>query len=462
MNDFNFINKFYINNNIANNNNISYLEIIKILNKGALAKGLNDKEISALINITDDNILNDLLAVAAEIKEKIYGKRIVLFAPLYLSNHCSNNCVYCGFQANNKEIKRVKLDEKGIISEVNQLINSGHKRLLVVSGEELGKKYLNYIINSIKTIYDVKSNENSIRRVNVNIAPLTIDEFIKLKESNIGTYQLFQETYHEETYKLMHISGKKSNYIWRLMGIDRAIMGGISDVGIGALLGLYDWRFELLSLIAHSKYLFDKFGIGPHTISVPRLETASGSEISKNPPYKVNDKDFCKLVAILRIAVPYTGIILSTRESEKMRTLLIKHGVSQISAGSKTSPGGYNLGEPSDGQFDISDKRNLDEVVYGLLKSGQIPSFCTSCYRLNRIGKKFMTLSKSGKIKNKCFLNAILTLYEYLNDYSSEKTKNLGDKLIKKEIEKTKNKEIAVILKNKLELIKNGAHDITF
>jgi len=382
----------------------------EILAKAKELKGLDFEDIASLMTV--------------QVKDTIYGRRIVLFAPLYVSNLCANECVYCAFRSSNHAIPRRVLTQDEIQQEVLSLVNQGHKRVLLVAGESLPKDGLSYILKSIDTIYRSKCGRGEIRRINVNIAPLTVEEFQELKQAEIGTYQLFQETYHPESYARYHLRGKKQDYHWRLSAMDRAMQAGIDDVGVGVLFGLYDWRFEMLALMQHVKHLEEEFGVGPHTISVPRIEPAEGAEMASHPPYPVSDIDFLKLVAILRIAVPYTGIIMSTRETAKVRRETLALGVSQISAASRTNPGGYSQGENENGgQFSLGDHRSLEEVVNDLASSGFIPSFCTACYRLGRTGQDFMDLAKPGEIKHHCDPNAYSTFQEYLEDYAQSKTK---------------------------------------
>jgi 2-iminoacetate synthase len=403
-----------------------------ILTKSKDLKGLNLEEIATLAAISDPELLAELFNSAKEVKETIYGRRMVIFAPLYISNLCKNECLYCAFRAKNKDVKRRVLSQPEIKKETQVLIKQGHKRVLLVAGESYPRQGFDYVLDSIKTVYESKVDSGEIRRVNVNVAPLTVDEFKQLKAAQIGTYQLFQETYNRDAYKKVHLSGQKADYQWRITAMDRAIESGIDDVGIGVLFGLCDWRFELLALMQHIGYLEKKFGIGPHTISVPRLEPATGSDMASHPPKPVSDIDFRKIVAILRLAVPYTGIIMSTRETPKMRTETFALGVSQISAGSRTNPGGYAEGEDieNEAQFSLGDHRPLDEVIYDVAKLGYIPSFCTGCYRLGRTGQDFMDMAKPGLIKEHCGPNALSTFLEYLLDYGSKKTRNVGEELI--------------------------------
>ncbi len=408
--------------------------IEEILKKSLELKGLSLDDIPPLLTIKEPELLEELLKTAKEVKEKIYGKRLVLFAPLYISNLCKNECIYCAFRSTNKELKRKALSYNEIKKEVEILVDQGHKRILLVAGESYPDEGLDYILKAVDTIYSVK-NKGEIRRVNVNIAPLTIDDFKRLKSRKIGTYQLFQETYHRETYKKMHIGGLKRDYDFRVTVMDRAMEAGINDVGIGVLFGLFDYRFEVMALLQHSNHLDKEFGAGPHTISVPRIEPASGSKVSEDPPYKVSDIDFLKLIAILRLSVPYTGMILTTRETPEIRRNAFAVGISQISAGSRTNPGGYSSSEKFDAsQFSLGDHRNLREVIEDITKLGYIPSFCTACYRLGRTGKDFMDLAKPGLIQKHCSPNAIATFAEYLEDYADDEMKTLGYDMIDKHL----------------------------
>lgn len=407
-------------------------KIREILAKASEMKGLDANDVAALTTISDPDLLSGLFDTAKQVKESIYGRRLVVFAPLYISNLCKNECLYCAFRAKNADIKRRTLSQDEIAEEVITLEKQGHKRVLLVAGESYPKQGFQYVLDAIKTVYDTKIDTGEIRRVNVNVAPLTLDEFKQLKATDIGTYQIFQETYNRQTYKNVHVSGQKADYDWRITAIDRAMEAGIDDVGIGVLFGLCDWRFETLALMQHIAYLENKFGVGPHTISVPRLEPATGSDMATHPPKPVSDIDFRKLVAILRLAVPYTGIIMSTRETPKMRTETFALGVSQISAGSRTNPGGYAEGEDvaEEAQFSLGDHRPLDEVIADVAKLGYIPSFCTGCYRLGRTGQDFMDMAKPGLIKEHCDPNALSTFLEYLLDYGQAETKTAGEALI--------------------------------
>jgi 2-iminoacetate synthase len=437
----------------------SISKVREILAKGREMAGLSIEEVSALCHVSDPGLLKELFDSAKQVKDEIYGKRLVLFAPLYISNLCSNECSYCAFRAKNTGVKRRALSQEEIAQETRFLLDQGHKRVLLVAGESHADHGFEYILDSIKTVYETKQPKASIRRVNVNIAPLSSENFRRLAEAEIGTYQIFQETYHRQTYSRVHLSGKKTDYDWRITAIDRAMQAGIDDVGIGVLFGLYDWRYELMALMQHIAYLEKRFGFGPHTISVPRLEPATGSDLASHPPFPVSDIDFRKIVAILRLAVPYTGIIMSTRETREMRTETFALGVSQISAGSRTNPGGYSSQEESVDQFSLGDHRELDEVIRDITSLGYVPSFCTGCYRLGRTGQDFMDLAKPGLIKAHCEPNALSTFQEYLNDFASEETRQEGLKAIEQVLANMK-PETAEISRNLLKQINDGKRDV--
>ncbi len=407
-------------------------QVRDVLAKAREMKGLNLQDVAVLTGISDPLQLHELFETANHIKDTIYGKRLVLFAPLYISNLCANECTYCAFRAKNKDIVRRVLTQEEIIHETEALIKQGHKRVLLVAGESYPNQGFQYVLDSIRSVYAANYNDDNIRRVNVNIAPLSVDEFKLLKAEKIGTYQIFQETYHHQTYKKVHIGGKKMDYDWRATSLHRAMEAGIDDIGIGVLFGLFDYRFELLAMMQHINELDKVFGVGPHTISVPRMEPATGSDMASHPPHPVSDIQFRKIVAILRAAVPYTGIIMSTRETANIRRETFALGVSQISAGSRTNPGGYN--EDIDGditaQFSLGDHRPMDEVIRDVANLGYIPSFCTGCYRLGRTGQDFMDLAKPGEIKAHCGPNALSSFMEYLNNYASPETREIGIKLI--------------------------------
>ncbi len=431
-----------------------------VLAKARELKGLDQPDIAVLMQISDPELLGELFLTAKSVKEQIYGRRLVLFAPLYISNLCSNECLYCAFRARNKEVKRRALTQAEIAQEVKILVEQGHKRILVVAGESYPQEGFSYVLKAVETVYATRSGKGEIRRVNVNIAPLTVEEFKQLKAAQIGTYQIFQETYHREVYKKVHLGGKKRDYDWRVTAIDRAMEAGIDDAGIGVLFGLADWRYEILAMMQHIHHLEEKFGVGPHTISVPRLEPATGSDMASHPPFPVSDVDFRKIIAILRLAVPYTGIIMSTRETPNLRRETFALGVSQISAGSRTNPGGYAEDEKLDSsQFSLGDHRSLDEVIRDVAQLGYIPSFCTACYRLGRTGRDFMDLAKPGEIKNHCDPNAISTFEEYLLDYASAATRQASENLIETAI-KTMPAEQSKRAKSMVDKVKEGKRDV--
>lgn len=438
------------------------LNVDKILEKAKQAKGLTLEESAALINIDDPEILNKMFHTAKEVKELIYGKRIVLFAPLYLSNYCTNNCLYCGFRRDNKSLVRKKLTPDEALEEAKNLMIQGHKRLLLVAGEDVSEIKLDYIEEIIAKIYETKVGDGEIRRININIAPLSIEDFKRLKSFNIGTYQSFQETYHYETYKKLHPSGLKANYTWRYETMARAFKAGLDDVGMGVLFGLTDYKFEVLALLKHCQELEKEFGVGPHTLSIPRLEPAKGAPFAENSPFAVDDISFKKIVATLRLSVPYTGIILSTRERADFRKEVIELGVSQISAGSKTNPGGYTVHGKAGEQFAVGDHRSLDEVIYELAENNYVPSFCTGCYRLGRVGHDFMDLAKPGLIRRFCDPNALLTFKEYLLDYASPKTKDIGLKTIENHLQYIEDEQLKKTVSDKLAQVTDGTRDIYF
>jgi len=456
-----FINEEEIARILERNQNPDSAKVSSVLSKAKEMKGLDLEDVAILSNITDPMQLFELFEEANHIKETIYGKRLVLFAPLYISNLCANECSYCAFRAKNKAIVRRALTQEEIKRETEILISQGHKRILMVAGESYPNEGFQYVLHSIASIYEAKVGNGEIRRVNVNIAPLDLPEFKLLKEAKIGTFQLFQETYHHQTYHEVHTGGKKANYDYRVTALHRAMEAGIDDVGIGVLFGLYDFRFELLALMQHIQDLEKVFGVGPHTISVPRIEPATGSDLASHPPYAVSDLNFRKIVAILRLAVPYTGIIMSTRETAHMRRDTFALGVSQISAGSRTNPGGYtdSLHEDDSSQFCLGDHRPLDEVVRDVAEMGYIPSFCTGCYRLGRTGQDFMDRAKPGDIKNHCNPNAVSTFMEYLMDYASYETRLIGENLIEDVVNSMHGlaRERAITL---LEAVKKGKHDM--
>ncbi len=442
-------------------NDLEYID--KILDKARLRKGLDHREASVLLACEDKAKNEEIYNLAEQIKKDFYGSRIVMFAPLYLSNYCVNGCLYCPYHQKNKTIPRKKLTQSEIEKEVIALQDMGHKRLAIEAGEDPVNNPIEYILESIKTIYSVKHKNGAIRRVNVNIAATTVENYRKLKEAGIGTYILFQETYHKESYEILHPTGPKHNYAYHTEAMDRAMQGGIDDVGIGVLFGLDKYRYEFAGLLMHAEHLEAVHGVGPHTISVPRVKRAD--DIDPNDfDNSLSDEMFCKIAACIRIAVPYTGMIVSTRETEEVREKIIRLGVSQISGGSRTSVGGYCEEErPHDTeQFDVSDNRTLDEVVNWLMKSGYIPSFCTACYREGRTGDRFMSLCKSGQIQNCCHPNALMTLKEFLMDYASEDTRKTGEEIIEKEIENIGSEKVKAIVRERLSRIENGERDFRF
>ncbi len=438
--------------------------IREILEKAKLRKGLSHREASVLLACENKEIIEEMFELACQIKKDFYGNRIVMFAPLYLSNYCVNGCVYCPYHLKNKHICRKKLTQEEIVKEVTALQDMGHKRLAIEAGEDPVNNPIEYILESIKTIYSIKHKNGAIRRVNVNIAATTVENYRKLKEAGIGTYILFQETYHKESYEQLHPTGPKHNYAYHTEAMDRAMEGGIDDVGLGVLFGLELYRYEFAGLLMHAEHLEAVHGVGPHTISVPRIKHADDidPDVFDN---SISDEIFEKLVALIRIAVPYTGMIISTRESQEVREKVLKLGISQISGASRTSVGGYCEEEPEEEnseQFDVSDKRTLDEVVRWLMELSYIPSFCTACYREGRTGDRFMSLLKSGQIINCCHPNALMTLNEFLEDYASEETKKIGKKLIEKELLTIPNEKVRKIATEHIYDINNGKRDFRF
>lgn len=433
----------------------------EILARAAELNGLPDDDLAALMAVEDLQLLGEIHYAARQVKDAIYGNRMVLFAPLYVSNLCGNECLYCAFRVSNRAVRRRALDQQEIAEEVRHLVRQGHKRILLVAGEAYPHQGFDYILDSIATIYATREGPGEIRRVNVNIAPLTVEEFRRLKGAGIGTFQLFQETYHRKTYRHVHPAGKKADFDWRLTAMDRAMEAGIDDVGIGVLFGLADWRFDVLALMQHKRHLEHRFGVGPHTISIPRIEPAVGSEMASHPPHPVSDDDFRKLIAILRLAVPYTGMIMSTRENPALRRGTFQLGISQISAGSRTNPGGYRIDDGcADGeQFSLGDHRPLDEVVRDLAELGFIPSFCTACYRLGRTGQDFMDLAKPGAIKIHCQPNAMATFLEYLLDYATPETRRVGLELLDRLLT-TMDPDPAGATRGMLDAVHSGRRDV--
>ena len=446
----------------ANKNNIALID--EILDKAKLRQGLSHREASVLLacELADKNA--EICALAEQIKKDFYGNRIVLFAPLYLSNYCVNGCVYCPYHAKNKHIARKKMTQEEVRREVIALQDMGHKRLAIEAGEDPVNNPIEYILECIKTICGIKHKNGAIRRVNVNIAATTVENYRKLHEAGIGTYILFQETYHKESYEQLHPTGPKHNYAWHTEAMDRAMEGGIDDVGLGVLFGLERYKYEFAGLLMHAEHLEAVHGVGPHTISVPRIRAADDIDPASFAN-GIDDDTFAKIVACIRIAVPYTGMIVSTHESQKCRERVLHLGISQISGGSKTSVGGYAEPEPEEensAQFDVSDTRTLDEVINWLMTMGYIPSFCTACYREGRTGDRFMALCKSKQIQNCCHPNALMTLKEYLVDYASPATRELGLELIKKELCSIPREKVRDIVVERLEKIENGERDFRF
>ncbi len=445
-----------------NKNNVEVID--KILEKAKLGKGLSHREAAVLLDCEIEEKNKEIFALAEKIKKDYYGNRIVLFAPLYLSNYCVNGCVYCPYHAKNKHIPRRKLTQEEIRREVEALQDLGHKRLAIELGEDPVNNPIEYVLESIKTIYSVKHKNGSIRRVNVNIAATTVENYKKLHDAGIGTYILFQETYNKETYERLHPTGPKHNYKYHTEAMDRAMQAGIDDVSIGVLFGLELYRYEFSALLMHAEHLEATYGVGPHAVSVPRIRKADDIDPSAFDN-GIDDDTFAKIVACIRIAIPYTGMIISTRESEEVRARLLHLGVSQISGGSKTSVGGYFNPMPEDedsAQFDISDRRPLDEVIKWLMELGYLPSFCTACYRSGRTGDRFMDICKSQQIHNYCHPNAILTLKEYLEDYASPETKAIGEKLIQKEIQSLEDEKIKETVIEDVDKIEHGGRDYKF
>lgn len=436
----------------------------KILEKAKNATGLTYEEAAILLSVNDEETIKEMFKIAKLVKERIYGKRIVIFAPLYVSNYCVNNCVYCGYKHCNDELKRRKLNMSELKEEVRVLESLGHKRIALEVGEDQVNTPLEYILECIKTIYSIKFDNGSIRRINVNIAATSVEDYKKLKEAEIGTYILFQETYHKETYERMHPSGPKHNYNYHTTAMHRAREAGIDDVGIGVLYGLYEYKYETIAMLMHAEELEKSTGVGPHTISVPRLRAAENVSL-KDYPYLVNDDDFKKIVAVLRLAVPYAGMILSTREEPKLRDEILSLGISQVSTGSCTGVGGYSesqMNQEEKPQFEVADHRSPVEMIESLIEGGYIPSYCTACYREGRTGDRFMALAKSGQINNVCQGNALLTLKEFILDYGTERTRELGDKLIQDSLGDIPNLKAREATEQKLTQIKNGTRDLRF
>lgn len=442
------------------------MELIdSIIEKAKLRKGLSHREASVLLACEDEEKIKEIYALAEQIKKDFYGDRIVMFAPLYLSNYCVNGCVYCPYHYKNKHICRKKLTQEEVKAEVIALQDMGHKRLAIEAGEDPVNNPIEYILDCIKTIYSIKHKNGAIRRVNVNIAATTVENYQKLHDAGIGTYILFQETYNKKSYEELHPTGPKHNYDYHTEAMDRAMQGGIDDVGLGVLFGLELYRYELAGLLMHAEHLEAVHGVGPHTISVPRIQPADDID-PEEFDNGIDDETFAKIIAIIRIAVPYTGMIISTRESKSVRQKALRLGISQISGASRTSVGGYAEEEDEEensAQFDVSDRRTLDEVVRWLMELGYIPSFCTACYREGRTGDRFMSLCKSGQIQNCCHPNALMTLEEYLVDYASPETREIGEKVIEKELLNIPKEKVREIARKYIEEIKkDGKRDFRF
>ncbi|MDD7484073.1 MAG: [FeFe] hydrogenase H-cluster radical SAM maturase HydG [Clostridia bacterium] len=452
-----------------NKNNVALIDAIlekarpRVTEKGTMCAGLNHREASVLLSCEIPEKVQEMYRLAEEIKKAFYGNRIVIFAPLYLSNYCVNGCVYCPYHKKNTHIPRKKLTQQEVEQEVIALQDMGHKRLAIEAGEDPVMNPIDYILECIHTIYSVKHKNGAIRRVNVNIAATTVENYRRLKEAGIGTYVLFQETYHKESYLKLHPTGPKHDYNYHTEAMDRAMQGGIDDVGLGVLFGLELYKYEFAGLLMHAEHLEAAFGVGPHTISVPRIKRAD--DIDPNVfDNGINDEIFAKICALIRIAVPYTGMIISTRESQQVREKVIRLGVSQISGASRTSVGGYTEKErPTDTeQFDVSDQRTLDEVVRWLMEMGYIPSFCTACYREGRTGDRFMALCKTGQIQNCCHPNALMTLQEFLMDYAGEETRRIGEELIRAELQNIPRDKVREVCRDNLEKIRQGLRDFRF
>lgn len=452
-----------------NKNNVVLIDAIlekarpRVTEKGTMCAGLTHREASVLLSCEIPEKVQEMYRLAEEIKKAFYGNRIVIFAPLYLSNYCVNGCVYCPYHKKNTHIPRKKLTQQEVEQEVIALQDMGHKRLAIEAGEDPVMNPIDYILECIHTIYSVKHKNGAIRRVNVNIAATTVENYRRLKEAGIGTYVLFQETYHKESYLKLHPTGPKHDYNYHTEAMDRAMQGGIDDVGLGVLFGLELYKYEFAGLLMHAEHLEAAFGVGPHTISVPRIKRAD--DIDPNVfDNGINDEIFAKICALIRIAVPYTGMIISTRESQQVREKVIRLGVSQISGASRTSVGGYTEKErPTDTeQFDVSDQRTLDEVVRWLMEMGYIPSFCTACYREGRTGDRFMALCKTGQIQNCCHPNALMTLQEFLMDYAGEETRRIGEELIRAELQNIPRDKVREVCRDNLEKIRQGLRDFRF
>ncbi|MFH5960599.1 [FeFe] hydrogenase H-cluster radical SAM maturase HydG [Clostridium perfringens] len=465
-NALDFIKDDEINSLIAKGKElVSDKELVKeIIEKSKSAEGLTPEETAVLLNLEDKELIEEMFKAARQVKEKLYGKRLVVFAPLYVSNYCVNNCTYCGYKHCNDELKRKKLNKEQLIEEVKVLESLGHKRIALEAGEDPVNAPLDYILDCIKSIYSIKFDNGSIRRINVNIAATTVENYKRLKDAEIGTYILFQETYHKPTYERLHVSGPKHNYNYHTTAMHRAREAGIDDIGMGVLYGLYDYKYETLAMLMHAMDLEETTGVGPHTLSVPRIRPAENVSL-ENYPYLVDDEDFKKIVAILRLAVPYAGLILSTREEPGLRDEIIALGVSQVSTGSCTGVGGYSESyvDPEEKpQFEVGDHRSPVEMIESLMEAGYIPSYCTACYREGRTGERFMEIVKSGELYKICEANALITLKEFIDDYGTDRTREIGDKLIKKSIDEIDNESFKKSVKEKINKISNGTRDLRF
>lgn len=465
-NALDFIKNDEINNLIAKGKELaSDKELVReIIERSKSAEGLTPEETAVLLNLEDKELIEEMFKAAREVKEKLYGKRLVVFAPLYVSNYCVNNCQYCGYKHCNDELKRKRLNKEQLIEEVKVLESLGHKRIALEAGEDPVNAPLDYILDCIKTIYSIKFDNGAIRRINVNIAATTVENYKRLKDAEIGTYILFQETYHKPTYERLHVSGPKHNYNYHTTAMHRAREAGIDDVGMGVLYGLYDYKYETLAMLMHAMDLEATTGVGPHTLSVPRLRPAENVSL-ENYPYLVDDEDFKKIVAILRLSVPYAGLILSTREEPTLRDEIIALGVSQVSTGSCTGVGGYSEAyhDPEEKpQFELGDHRSPVEMIESLMKAGYIPSYCTACYREGRTGERFMEIVKSGELYKVCEANALITLKEFVDDYGTDKTREIGDALIKKSLDEIENEGFRKSVAEKIEKISKGTRDLRF
>lgn len=465
-NALDFIKDDEINSLIAKGKElVSDKELVReIIEKSKSAEGLTPEETAVLLNLEDKELIEEMFKAARQVKEKLYGKRLVVFAPLYVSNYCVNNCTYCGYKHCNDELKRKKLNKEQLIEEVKVLESLGHKRIALEAGEDPVNAPLDYILDCIKSIYSIKFDNGSIRRINVNIAATTVGNYKRLKDAEIGTYILFQETYHKPTYEKLHVSGPKHNYNYHTTAMHRAREAGIDDIGMGVLYGLYDYKYETLAMLMHAMDLEETTGVGPHTLSVPRIRPAENVSL-ENYPYLVDDEDFKKIVAILRLAVPYAGLILSTREEPGLRDEIIALGVSQVSTGSCTGVGGYSeaYSDPEEKpQFEVGDHRSPVEMIESLMEAGYIPSYCTACYREGRTGERFMDIVKSGELYKICEANALITLKEFIDDYGTDRTREIGDKLIKKSIDEIDNESFRKSVEEKINKISNGTRDLRF